>query len=805
MPKQLISKAIGIDLGTTNSVVAILDPTDTQIVVHRDLASKRETTPSCVWKDTKSGEMVVGRRAFARIGTTPSPVRSIKRKMGRQEKISLTNEQLTPEDISTHILKEMKRQIEEDVAKFETEDADWIVNRALITIPAYFDLPQIEATRKAGEAAGLRVLELLHEPTAAACYHCWRTHTQNGIFMVYDLGGGTFDVSILRCRAGSFEVLGISGNNYLGGDDIDDILARELQRRLQAEAHWNLDLDIQHDEEDWLRFEKMKKLMEGVKKALSHEHEFLLRDDVSLKDKAGEQVDIEILFERSEIDALMYPSIKRTIPYCLDALEKAREKAGVTIADLDAIILAGGSTHIPLVREVVRKMLCADPTAQEPRARCSEPVYEEVDSIVALGAAIRAAAIGGLEIENAERTVRISFHGMGATGAQQIHIGGQVQALDPTVQLSGAYIKLVAPGRKYEDECDVSQNGAFGFTRIPLQLAHENLLRFEVYDRQDKCVTAVDRSITQRKNAPVALGGGNTAVLAKSIYLETVHAGKISRKKLMKAPQTLPAREKFAFSHPGARYVEFSLYQLRRKIKEISVQVPSTVPRGTPIDLSLQIDEYASITCNGTIGDIVFQFRVDDPVDRLVTEADTAALNTRYLALSLKPLPEVEQTWRESVQRIIEAIRLRDVARAAHEYEELEELWESIAPPEPVTLYPPGADFDKLTNYCLPLHNLACKYAPITRKDYDADAMAKKIGSLRDQGERAYAAGDQEGYGDAFAQFTYLFRQLSWQVQEILPPDLVDKLLVPADEDFSEMLRSEGEEVKVIIPRPEER
>src|SRR5690242_14105423 len=131
MPKQLISKAIGIDLGTTNSVVAILDPTDTQIVVHRDPASKRETTPSCVWKDMKNGEIVVGRRAFARTGTTPSPVRSVKRKMGRQEKVTLANEQLTPEDISTHILKEMKRQIEEDVARFHTEDTDWIVNRAL--------------------------------------------------------------------------------------------------------------------------------------------------------------------------------------------------------------------------------------------------------------------------------------------------------------------------------------------------------------------------------------------------------------------------------------------------------------------------------------------------------------------------------------------------------------------------------------------------------------------------------------------------------------------------------------------------
>jgi molecular chaperone DnaK len=172
---QILSKPVGIDLGTTNSAVAVMDPTDTELIIHRDPNLKSETTPSCVWRNTKSGEIIVGRQAFRRIGTEPSPIRSIKRLMGRQTKVRLSNEDASPDQISAYILGEMRRQIETDVARFSGDSAQWIVDRAVITVPAYFDQPQVEATRRAGELANLEVLDLLHEPTAAACYHCWRS------------------------------------------------------------------------------------------------------------------------------------------------------------------------------------------------------------------------------------------------------------------------------------------------------------------------------------------------------------------------------------------------------------------------------------------------------------------------------------------------------------------------------------------------------------------------------------------------------------------------------------------------------
>jgi molecular chaperone DnaK len=438
MSKQIVSKAIGIDLGTTNSVVAVMNPTDTDIIIHRDAIAKRETTPSCVWKDPKTGEIVVGHKAFRRVGTSPSPIRAIKRLMGTQTKVLLTDEEVTPEQVSAWVLGEMKRQIEEDVARFSTDSTKWIVDRAIITVPAYFDMAQIDATRKAGEMAGLQVLDLLHEPTAAACYHCFRNGTQNGVFLVYHFGGGTFDVTVLRYTAGVFEVLGISGNNRLGGDDIDAALAENIQERLLREGY-ALELDVKNDPEDRLRFDKLKFLAEGVKKALSTSGEFLLRDTGTLQDKEGNPAIIEEIFERSEVEEIIKPIVERTIPYCFEALERTEERAGVKLADIDAIILAGGSTHIPLVREMVRQNLCADPTSMElvvderanqPRAKCVKPVYEKVDTIVALGTAIRAAAVGGLAIYNPERTVRVSFREAGATGQRETHIGGKVEALD---------------------------------------------------------------------------------------------------------------------------------------------------------------------------------------------------------------------------------------------------------------------------------------------------------------------------------------------------------------------------------------
>ena len=489
---QILSKPVGIDLGITNSAVAIMNATDNEVVICRDPTLKSENTPSCVWKNPRTSEIVVGRQAFRRIGTSPSPVRSIKRSMGLHTKVRLADEEASPEQISKYILDEMRRQTAFTVATFSSGETQWIVDRAVITVPAYFDQPQLEATRKAGELAKLEVLDLLHEPAAAACYHCWKTGTMDGLFLVYDFGGGTFDVSVLRATAGTFEVLAINGDNHLGGDDIDTVIAKVLLERLIREG-FALDLDVWNDPEDARRCDKLRLLAEGVKKALSTADEFLLRDSGTLQDKNGESVFIETMFGRTEVEALMRPLVERTIPYCWEALEEAHQKAGVSLVDVDAVILAGGSTHIPLVREAVRRAFCSGGTASGPAAKCSGPVYEKVDTVVALGAAIRAAALGGLAVYNPERTVRVSFRSTAATGSLETRIGGRAEALTPGVELSGGRVRLSVPDGGCEHAQDLKPDGAFEFSGVPLQQAADNPYNFEVFDAAVNLVATVGR------------------------------------------------------------------------------------------------------------------------------------------------------------------------------------------------------------------------------------------------------------------------------------------------------------------------
>ncbi|GCE51215.1 molecular chaperone DnaK (HSP70) [Thermosporothrix hazakensis] len=755
MTKQFVSKAVGIDLGTTNSAVAIMNRTDTEIIIHKDARTRRETTPSCVWKDPRTHQIVVGSKAFQRIGTTPEPIRSIKRLMGQQTQVRLSDELLTPEQVSALILSEMKRQIEEDAAALSTDDTTWIVDRAIVTVPAYFDQPQIEATRKAAEIAGLQVLELLHEPTAAASYYCWQNQVQNGVFLVYDFGGGTFDVSILRCTEGSFEVLGISGNNRLGGDDIDATLAEELRQRLITEGY-ELDLDVKNDPEDRHRFEKLKLLAEGVKKALSTADEFILRSQSNLYDKNGLPVNIDIPFEIGDFEKLIQPIVERTIPYCHQALDLARQKAGITLADVDAIILAGGTTHIPLVRELVRKHFCQDPAINEPRAKCTEPVYKKVDTIVALGAEIRAAATGGLVIYDEQRSIRALFRGISATSSKQINIGGTIEALKPGIDLTGGFIRLTIANVSFDDEQELKNGGIFGFTRVPLQPGIENQLVFEIFDSSGTPLARLHRTIYQSQDALRPTGGSvGTALLSKSIYLEVSRDGKPYRKELIKALSALPASKEDVFSHPGdTTRLRLPLYQNKKKIKEIVVDDLPLLPKGTPVRFTLHVDELASITVRGNVSDKTFEMHIDPPPKRdLPRENEVLALDEAFqniaprLSDSRQHIADQYQKARRSYE---EALKREEIEQAIHDFEEMEELIESNKPVEQ-QLEPPVEVFEELIQDCNEINRLLDAYFAQHGQrphNYNGPDMQHEIEKQKRKGEQAIVAHDQVSYAD---------------------------------------------------------
>ncbi len=222
-----IRKTVGIDLGTTNSVIALLDPTNGTLLAARDEQGRR-TFPSVVGFDLDRECIVSGRAALALRGAGQDddltlPLSSVKRFMGLEKLFHVGPEDMTPEQVSARILMLLNERM-----NLTLNDARQSLDSAIITMPAYFNHNQIEATRRAGDLAGYQVVELLHEPTAAAIYYSWIENHGDATYLVYDLGGGTFDVSIIRRRLDDYEVLSVSGDPFLGGDDFDRLLASYL-------------------------------------------------------------------------------------------------------------------------------------------------------------------------------------------------------------------------------------------------------------------------------------------------------------------------------------------------------------------------------------------------------------------------------------------------------------------------------------------------------------------------------------------------------------------------------------------------
>ncbi|GHJ42009.1 Hsp70 family protein [Streptomyces sp. TS71-3] len=741
---QWMSKAVGIDLGTTNSAVAVMSPSDTDTVIHQDPTTKAQTTPSCLWRD-RAGKLVVGRKAFARVGSEPRPITSVKRLMGTGRTVELAGVEMTPAEVSAEILREMRSQIEQDVRGFDTATSRWLVDRAVVTVPAYFDQPQVEATREAADRAGLRVVDLLHEPTAAASYHCWKTGVRDGTFLVYDLGGGTFDVSVVRCTAGHFRVLGISGSPVFGGDDLDAALAHRLVEQLRADG-WALDLDLVNDPEDELRFRRLRLLAEGAKKALSERTEYMLRDAGTVIDKSGDPVVIDTLMERAELEETIRPLLERTFQYCDEALEHAAREADVTLASIDQVILAGGSTHVPLVREMVAGRLCSG-------TRAPEPVYERVDTIVALGAAVRAAAVGGLEAYDENRTVRMWLRGSGVTPTEETTVGGTVTALDDGVDLAGGFVQLTVDD--HEDEAELTAEGDFSFRRVPVTPDAQSLLAFEVFDAAGTPVAALGRPVAHdaevgAQGSPVA-----SAINVKPIRMDVMRSGVKAQEELVPAMKPLPFTANFSFSHPGnTDRVEFRLYQQSRPIKVIVAEVPSSTPAGTSISLDVNMDETLLMTVRGSIGTAnEFDGLVEaPPLDDMPGETEAAELWRRFdeaaafLSAGEQSAPRARMKTAERGFR--EAVANNDVVRAVHEFGQMEDVVASLDRPR-VDLRPQKQDFDKLVEECGELNRYLAGQVDKLEVAHDAEEMSRAIAVQRDHGDRAFADGDQRSYSEA--------------------------------------------------------
>lgn len=354
-----MSKIIGIDLGTTNSCVAVLEGKDVEVITNPE---GNRTTPSVV--AFKNNERIVGESAKRQVVTNKDSVLSIKRHMGTDKKVTLDGKEYTPQEISAMILQHLKKYAEDYLGEK--------VTRAVITVPAYFNDAQRQATKDAGKIAGLEVERIINEPTAAALsFGIDKTDKEQKV-LVYDLGGGTFDVSILELADGTFEVLATAGDNLLGGDDFDDVVVNYLVDMFKKENG----IDLRSDR---MAIQRLKEGAEKAKKELSS----TLQTQISMPFiSAGPSgpLHVETVLTRAKFEEMTRHLLDRTV----SPVRQALKDSGLTKNDIHHVLLVGGSTRMPAVVELIKKELGKEPN------KSVNP-----DEVVAIGAAIQAGVISG--------------------------------------------------------------------------------------------------------------------------------------------------------------------------------------------------------------------------------------------------------------------------------------------------------------------------------------------------------------------------------------------------------------------------
>ena len=355
-----MSKIIGIDLGTTNSCVAVMEGGEPVVIANAEGA---RTTPSVV-AFTKEGERLVGQVAKRQAITNPEKtIISIKRDMGTDRKVDIDGKKYTPQEISAMILQKLKSDAESYLGE--------TVTQAVITVPAYFSDSQRQATKDAGKVAGLEVLRIINEPTAAALAYGMDKDNEQKI-MVYDLGGGTFDVSILEIGDGVFEVLATSGNNRLGGDDFDDRIIKYLVDEFKKDSG----IDLSGDK---MAMQRLKEAAEKAKIELSGVTTSNINLPFITADATGPK-HLDVTLSRSKFDELTADLVEATMGPTKNALSDA----GLTPSDIHKVLLVGGSSRIPAVQEAVKKLIGAEPH------KGINP-----DECVAMGAAIQGGVLAG--------------------------------------------------------------------------------------------------------------------------------------------------------------------------------------------------------------------------------------------------------------------------------------------------------------------------------------------------------------------------------------------------------------------------
>jgi molecular chaperone DnaK len=762
-----VHKTVGIDLGTTNSVIAVLDATDSALITGED-EQGRKTFPSVVGYHPGEQRAVAGRPALALRGQGPAPVSSVKRSMGLDRRFAVGPDTLTPPEVSARVLRLLR-----DVLARTLNDPRYLLDAAVVTMPAYFNHNQIEATRQAAELAGYEVAELLHEPTAAAIYYSWALGHGDATYLVYDLGGGTFDVSVVRRRLGDYEVLGVSGDPFLGGDDFDRLLASHLQTEITGRHPRPINFDLE-TAEGAANFARLVHAAEGVKIDLSERERVERYVPDLLHDAEGGPVSLEAAVERAAFNGLIKDKVDRTIDACHEALRRARDKAGVRLGDIDHVILVGGSTRIPLVRETVRAAFCNPQLAEH--ARSPEPLLHEPDLCVAYGAALRGATYGtrfvdlpaGLELHltsplNTRETAYPLTGAVGGPGAVAVTDGGSVR------------VRSFATG--LTDEAFLDARGTFAHD-LELHAEADNLLELAVCDPSGRELAQVSAVVRHRAAGP-QLGQAvlPTQLITKPLHIEVLNRRRERVRKVV-APvgATLPAA--FACTCrtvDQAGRVVVPIYEENRVVKQMVVaDLDPSLPVGSPVDVELDIDVKHNIRVRVLVreaGRCETAYIEAAPPPRRPTRAEIDEVHKQIDEI----LPDFTGSYRSRVKArvarlsddLTEALRYEDEPKAIQRMAELREVLQELQARRGQLLEPPWPRFAQLVRSCL---DLGARVADATGRA--REELFEHVYAQERYAEQAYEEHNQALYRECLDNLGKYAGYLDQVLRDALPrPD----------------------------------
>jgi len=558
---------VGIDLGTTYSVIATPKQfTGKPFVNVRGVTvikdeSNRRLLPSVVGINSR-GEIVVGHEAKSKADKTAT-VMFAKRYMGQEHEFVLADKHLKPDEVSVEILRHLKLIAEKQMGE--------PIDEVVITVPAYFSDLQKQLTKQAGEQAGLNVSDILQEPVAAALMYCYDEERDPLTIMTYDLGGGTFDVAILRKEGGYFQILAFDGDRFLGGSDFDKRLAAWMVKRLQEDG---CEIDIQPDTPEWRYF-----LLEAetAKEKLSSLEVYTLDDQTSgILDVHGQPIAIEDLkITRDIFENLIRDYIEDTITIS----KRAIATAGIEPKDIHEIVMVGGSSRIPVVARRLGEEFAITPKLVEP------------DLCVAIGAAIAAKRLG-----KQIGPLRMAYLPE-ATSLSAIQIAGSVQKSEETPELEACSIILRAVDGDFSQRQPVSALGGFIIPQVPLTLAKTNEFDLTLVNAAEQ-VVLIHRIAIRRMaegEAAASLAALDANVLAKPISIKTV----TGLHEVAGAGTPLPVEKTImASTMDQSSRVRVPVYEGNVQIGEVRVEnIPATVPIGSRVEIKVTVGDDFFIDC----------------------------------------------------------------------------------------------------------------------------------------------------------------------------------------------------------------